>query len=376
MRNPFILGYISPEDSFCDREKEIKDLSRHAVNCTSVVIYSPRRYGKTSLIKKVMQDVSSKRFMAIYVDLFSVTNKDDFIQKFLGAVVRSIGKDITSASFLTKLRKLFSRITPSIDIKPDGFSISAKYDTGTGFNYLLEDIFDGINKYFNSKKMKGLIVFDEFQEITELKESKHVEGVLHEYIQSQQNLSFFFIGSRRRVLQAMFSDQNRPFFKMAFNYPIDTILRQKFTKYIQDLFQHTKKGCPVDVSESLYDYVDGHTGYVQKLAHILWDITDANASMDSLRIAQKDLLEMESVDFQGVFGSLSRMEKRLVMALAEEPADKPYSKDYLATHKFSLGGVQSSLKSLLNKDIVEVNKNNIYRLTDPLFARWCRRERL
>jgi AAA+ ATPase superfamily predicted ATPase len=170
--NPFVLGNILPGEPFCNRKKEIEELARYAINCANVVIYSPRRYGKTSLVRQVMHQVTKRGFLAVYVDLFSVISKEDFIQKFLAAVIKSIGKNISSGSFMDKVKNLFSRITPSIEIKPDSISISAHYDSGASLTHLIEDIFRGLEKYLSTKKLKCLMVFDEFQEITELKESK------------------------------------------------------------------------------------------------------------------------------------------------------------------------------------------------------------
>jgi len=369
--NPFVLGNILPGEPFSNRKKEIEELTRYAINCTNVIIYSPRRYGKTSLARQVMHGVAKRGFLTVYVDLFSVTSKEDFIQKFLAAVVKSIGKDISSGSFIEKVKKLFSRITPSIEIRPDTISISARYESSASLSYLIEDIFKGLERYLSSKKMKCLIVFDEFQEITGLKESKHLEGILREHIQSQRLQSCFFVGSRRRILHSMFTDSKRPFFKMAFSYPIDKIPRAELVEYMRAQFKNTGKECPESIAEKVYDFAEGHTYYVQKLAHLLWDNTQKEASLKLLESAKKSLIQMESVDFQGIFSGLTNMEKKLVITLATEPTSKPYAKDYLAKHNFSLGGIQKSLKSLLDKDLAEIDRKKIYKLTDPLFARWC-----
>lgn len=372
--NPFVLGNILPGEPFCNRKKEIEELARYAINCANVVIYSPRRYGKTSLVRKVIHLVTKRGFLAVYVDLFSVTSKEDFIQKFLAAVIKSIGKDISSGSFMDKVKKLFSRITPAIEIKPDSISISARYDSGASLTHLIEDIFMGLGKYLSTKKLKCLMVFDEFQEITELKESKHLEGILREHIQNQRVLSHFFVGSRRRILHSMFTDSQRPFFKIAFSYPLGKISRAELVEYIRVQFKKTGKECPQVIAEEIYNFVEGHTYYVQKLSHLLWDNTAKEATIKLLESAKKSLIQMESMDFQGLFSGLTSMEKKFLIALATESTAKPYSKDYLARHHFSLGGIQKSLKSLLDKDLVEIDKDGIYKLTDPLFARWCNPE--
>jgi len=370
--NPFTLGIISSDQEFCNREREVEDLTRHALNCTHVVIFSPRRYGKTSLVKRVMARVSSRGFLAVYVDCFSVIAREDLVQKFASAVIASMGKNVIEGDFLRKTVKLFKRIVPSLDITPDGVSISAKYDQSTGFPYLIEDIFNGVAKHLRLKKTKCLIVFDEFQEISELKESKQVEGLLRKQVQALSDMGCFFVGSRRRILQSMFNDRKRPFFKLAFNYPLEKISGEELANHIVKLFAKTRKACSLTLAGDLYDHVEGNTYYVRKLSHLLWDMTEKEVTSDLLSAAKVELLEAEGLDLQGVFAGLLLGEKKLAMALAKEPTGKPYAMHYLKKHDLSPGGLQKSMKSLQGKDIVEQDHEGVYRLTDPLFGRWCR----
>jgi len=373
MMNPFVLGNILPGEPFCNRKKEIDELVTYATNSSSVVIFSPRRYGKTSLVRQVMAAVEKKKFLTVYVDLFSVSSMDDFIQKFTAGIIKAIGKDVAAGSFIDKVKRLFGRLIPSIDIRPDGgIGISVKYDTDMNLSYLIEDIFSGLAKHISSKKIKALIVFDEFQEITGLAESKKIEGTLREFIQSQRNMAFFFVGSRRTVLQAMFTDSQRPFFKSAFSYPIDSINKNDLVRYVIGQFQKTGKKCPQHLSEKLYDYVDGNTYYVQKSSHLLWDLTKKTATEDLLNKAKMRLMESESISFQSIFGGLNTSEKKLIKALSSEPTMQPYAGRFLAKHGLSLGGVQKSISSLIKKDLIELYHNGQYKVIDELFAQWCR----
>lgn len=337
-----------------------------------MVVFAPRRYGKTSLVKQVMARASARGYLAVYVDCFSVIAKEDLVQKFAAAVISSMGKNVVAVDLLQRARNLFSYIIPSLEIRPDGVSISAKYDPSADFLYLIEDVFNGIVRHLRTKKIKCLIVFDEFQEITELKESRQVEGLLRGQVQAVTDIGCFFVGSRRRILQSMFNDGKRPFFRQAFNYPLEKIPKEELANHIVKLFAKTLKTCRSTLAEDLYDYVEGNTYYVRKLAHLLWDMTEKEASPKLLDAARLELLGAESFDLKGVFGGLLMGEKKLAMALAKEPTDKPYAMGYLKKHNLTPGGLQKSMKSLQGKDIVEQNREGIYGLTDPLFGRWCR----
>ena len=370
--NPFSIGHVLPGEPFCDRKREIEELKAHARSGTSVVLFSPRRYGKTSLVKRVMTEMEGKGFVAAYGDFFSVTDKRSFMQKLALMVTKSTGEAVGSGTWADTLKGLFKRIIPSIEIRPEGVSVEIRYDDKLEVSYLIEDIFAGLFRHLSRKKLKCMMVLDEFQEITRLDDGKAVEGALREQIQGSRSLSCFFVGSRRRILQDMFTDSRRPFYKLCLPYRLEKIPREELTAYLMGQFSKTAKECPPDIAGQMYDYVEGYTGYVQKLAHFLWDMTKRKATGEILNRAKEKLLAMEAEDFQGVFAGLTRMEKKLLFALAVEPTDKPFSRDYMARHGLSLGGTQKNLKSLIEKDIVdsELARTGVYRLTDPLFAKW------
>ena len=370
--NPFNLGSVSSNINFCNRKKEINDLLTHARNCTNVVLFSPRRIGKTSLIKYIMREIAKEDYLTIYVDFLSIISEKDVTEKFFNAVVREVGGDITKGSFIDKVKKLFTRIYPSIDIGPYGVSISAKYDRTETFTHLMDDIFVGLNKHLKKNNRKCLIIFDEFQEIVELPESKRIEGILREYIQNQQDISFFFVGSRRRVLKAMFADSKRAFYRMGFIYAMDNIPEHDFVPFMATLFKETNKQCPDSIITKIYEFAGGNTYYVQKLSYILWNMIPIGeeANEETLISAKNELMKSEAPVFQGVFVSMNHGEKKLVRALSEDPVLQLYTIDYLAKHGLSAGGVQKSLKSLVDKDIVEKTEKS-YRVVDKVFGMWC-----
>lgn len=370
--NPFNLGSVLTDNKFCNRKKELDDLLTHARNCVNVVLFSSRRLGKTSLVKRVMNNIAIEDYLTIYVDFLSVISEKDVTEKFFNAVVRGVGENITEKSFINKVKHLFTRIYPSIDIGPDGISLSAKYDKSETFNHLVDDIFIGLNKYLNKNDRKCLIIFDEFQEITGLPESKRVEGILREYIQNQQNISFFFVGSRRRILQSMFTDSKRAFYRMGFIYAMGKIPNAEFIPYVVDCFRRTGKECPDTIVADMYEYVSGNTYYMQKLSHILWNMITPGekATKEMFDTAKNELLKSESSIFQGTFVEMNFGEKKLIRALSAEPTGKPYAIEYLSRHGLNAGGVQKSLKSLVDKDVIE-KEDGIYRLVDAVFGKWC-----
>ena len=369
LRNPFTLGIVQKED-FCDRDKEMKDLLRHARNGDNVVLFSPRRYGKSSLITQLFDVLEKEGLLTVYVDLFPIASEQDFISRFSNGVFKGIGRGVDPRTFGEKVGNLFKKLIPSIDVKPDGYSISVKFDRTDDTGILLDDLMEGIFTYVKRKKLRACIALDEFQEITELYESKKIEGILRSHIQFHKEIAYFYIGSRRRILNDMFLNKSRAFYKSAFSYLLREIPRTDFVSYIEERFRNTGKICPSEIAGKINDVVRGYPYYVQKLAGIVWEMTLKKCHLDLVRDGYQILLNMETTDFEGIWSGLTLIQKSVLKAIAEEPTPSPYAREFLERHRLSIGGTQRAMKVLFSRDLVEKDSENRYRLTDPIMAAW------
>ncbi len=367
--NPFTIGIAQGID-FCNREEEKASLTNYARNANNVVLFSPRRYGKSSLVTRVLNDLKKEKYITIYVDLFAVSSEQEFVSKFSTAIIKSLGNRISSKSLLDKAKSFFSRITPVIEIKQDKVAISTKFDYGQKVELLLDDVMESLHKYVKDNKVKACIVFDEFQEITELKEAKKIEGILRSHIQFHKEIAYFYVGSRRRILMDMFTNSRRPFYKSAFLFEISEISREHFVPYIISKFRNSNKKCSQESADLIYDLVRGYPYYVQKLASIAWDMTDSACDAQAVDGAYKLLLDMEAQDFEGIWGGLTLSQKEVLKAIAKEPTSSPYSQRYLESYHLTVGGVQKAIKLLMARDLIEKDKDTKLRLTDPVMANW------
>lgn len=373
MKNPFTIGIVK-EEKFCNREKEIKKLKTFIRNGQNVVIYSPRRFGKTSLVKKVLKDLEKldKSFTGIYVDLFPVSSYQDFIEFFSKAIIQAVGKEVDK-TFFTKIKNLFKNIIPSFTVKPDGsFSISISINQSSSLETVLSDLFEGLENYLKKNNLKACVVFDEFQEITTLEDSKKIEGIIRSYIQQQENISYVFVGSRRKLLVDMFTDKKRPFYKSSFLFQLEKIPKAEFVECIVDSFKKTEKLCTKKEAERIYNLVDGYPYYVQKLSSIVWDLTEKRVSTRIIDNAFQTLLKIESIDFESIWINLNKSEKIVLKTIAKYPDISVFSKDFIEKTKLSVGGIQKAISSLTKKDLIE-KKDRFYKLTDPVMGHWLNR---
>jgi len=368
--NPFTLG-IAKSEMFCDRETECKDLVNYARNGHNVVLVSPRRLGKTSLVAHVQKDLKKEGLLVVYTDFPPMATEKDFVQKFSTAVFEGMGSGVDPRSFVKKIGNFFRHLVPTGEITQEGFRTSVRYDPAIKTDLLLEDLLDGMYAYVKKKKMRASVALDEFQEIVDLPESRKLEGILRSKMQFHNEISYFYIGSRSRVLLDMFS-KARPFYKSAFTYELREIPREIMARCVVDRFMDSGKSLSLESAFEMYDWVRGNTYYVQKMASIAWEIADKECDISCARKALSILLRLESTEFEAVWRGLTHVQRIMLKALALGPVTSLYGRDFL-DRGLTSGAVQKASKVLLERDLIEEHlQQKKFRISDPVMEAWLK----
>lgn len=356
---------------FCDREKEFGELLSHAKNRANVVIFSPRRYGKTSLVKRIQERLKDLDFLTIYVDLFGVDSVENMAGRIASRLYSYCHKN---ENIFKKAMKFLSSWRPVI--RPDseyGLSLSVEVTKPTRGIELLEETFDGFGKFIQEHGKRVHIVFDEFQEISELRESLKLEGLLRSHIQTHSNASYFFVGSRRRVLRDMFNEKKRPFYRSSINYPLGPLPIDESIDFIVDQFKRGGKTCPLEIAKKVVEKTGAYPYYIQRVPYSIFEVSGERVTEKDYAKGLTNTLDEEGIVFEAMIQGLSLQQTKLVSALAHEPTGKPYSIEYMSRHGLgSIGGVQGALKRLLELDYVE-KRDHLYLLVDPVFGIWLNR---
>lgn len=374
MENPFSIGVVTGAD-FCNREEERETLLQHIRSMQSVVLCAKRRIGKSSLVSQVLDEIDRDDIICIYTSFFKISSAQDFITTLATAIARSIGKGALDArSLKEKVTGLFGRIILGVEVEQDKLMLTARMDKNSRFDYLLADLMQGFFSYLEKYNLRSCIVLDEFQEISDLPDSKNIEGTLRDYMQFRKDVCYLFVGSKRRLLLDMFTDKRRPFYKSAYTYSTKEIAREKFVPYIVEKFSTSGKVCSADTAGMIYDAVEGYTYYVQKLASLAWNMTDGECDGAKVKKAYEALITMEEIsDFTSVWNGLPLGHKAVIKAIAKEPNSSVYSKDFLLAHGLASSSVQKAVKALDKRDLIEEGtKIKTYKVTDPVFAVWLK----
>ena len=373
--NPFTLKEIPADAAFCDREKEQRDLIKFAKAASNTLLYSPRRYGKTSLVKRVQSSLAKNNTITAYCDLFGVASVDEIagkIAKSLFSITRR------SESIFNKSVRLLTSFRPVLTPSADGgisVSVQPAY-TVTGVD-LLDETLGSLNKFVAVAGQSVHFVLDEFQEITEVENSLAVESVLRTHIQKMP-CAFVFVGSRRRILLEMFNDRKRPFFQSALSYELKALPRQDLIGFISDSFTQAGKSINHGLASEIADMLGRHPYYTQKFCFFLFDLVRKKASGEDLAEAYQMTLDSEKALFESILRRLTVAQIALLTAIALEPTKKLYAADYMKRHHLkSTGGIQLSLEVLTKEDLIEQPaKTENWDVVDPLFKQWLRNRAL
>jgi hypothetical protein len=372
MANPFTMRVIAPDAPFCNRIEELRDLSRHAANRANVVVFSPRRYGKTSLVKRVQADLALKDFLTIYTDLFMVTNVGEVAGRIAKSVYAILHKQESLLRKGSRFLKTFTTFRPVITPSPSsGFSLSVEPVSAAmpGIE-LLDKVLGEVGLFVQDESPKLHFVLDEFQEIAELKEPA-IEGVFRTHIQHHQ-ASYFFVGSRRRVLLDIFNQRSRPFYQSAIMYPIRALPHHDLVSFLQGRFEKEGRRCPKSVAEKISQRTFQYPYYAQALAYNVFDLSGKTITNEEVDAGLERLLSSERYAYEAMVQGLTGIQIALLRALATSPDARILSSGFIARHKLTVGGVQYAKKKLVELDLIE-KQNDVWRIVDPIFAVWLSR---
>jgi len=365
--NPFIIsGYISPE-YFCDREAESSRILNAINNRRHMTIFSPRRMGKSGLIKHVFHSLeNSKNIRAIYIDIMATSSIEEFVEAFGKAVFTSISN---KENVLKKMLKKLSSLRLKFTIDPLSGEPSVSLDVSGKRE--AEQTLDAIFRYLAEQQDYYVIAIDEFQQITSYP-GEMVEAVLRTHIQKINNLSMIFSGSSRHILTEIFSLPSRPFYNITEIMELERINTETYLKFISDHFIRESKSISDQALGRIADITGMHTFYVQYLCNRLFSIYD---SVDD-SIVNRMLLEVINEN-EPVYGNylklLTPMQYRVLKAVALNGGiENPTSKEFISNYNLgAASSVSQAIKSLSDKDFIFHSGGHIH-LNDMFFSQWIR----
>ncbi len=349
-KNPFVSqGYISPE-YFCDRERETELMLSHFANGRNITLVSPRRIGKTGLIKNLFYHIEGqdKNAICLYLDIYATKNLQDFTEMFGSVVFNGFARK--EKSFMQKAATLLGSLRPVFSTDPYTGMPKMMITVDPSRSQLtIQQIFDLLSQ----SRREIYIAIDEFQQIANYPESG-TEAMLRSHIQFATNVHLIFAGSKYRLMAEMFGSPQRPFFQSTEMMDLQPLDKDVYYAFANRFFEKKRGSLDRDTFMELYDRFEGHTWYIQSVLNRLYDSCLHVRGIKEVNRETVNLVESRSPQYESLAQFLSSNQFNLLKAIAIEGIVKePTGARFIREHNMASASiVQSALRALVEKEIV------------------------
>lgn len=372
-RSPFQFGTLATEDNFIDRVEDRKLLKQLLSSHINVMLISPRRWGKSSLVKKAMSEliVEDKNVRVCYIDAFSIGSEAEFYRTFASQVIACASSKMER--WIEDAKKFLMGVVPQVVLN-DQVTDFAAFD----FKFVPQEkdkmtILQLPEMLAKEKGIRIVVCIDEFQQLANLPEYSDMEGKMRSVWQQQQLTSYCLYGSKRNMMLNIFNNSNSPFYRFGQVIFMNKIAKEHWMPFIVSAFENTGKSISTDFVERICDIVACHSWYLQQLCYFIWSYTATEVTEEVFELGLKQVMNINTPMFQNDTENLSSTQIEMLKAIAN---GEQHFSSQAVKQIYSLGNPNTIVKNkrtLQNKDIVEMQKNEFV-FVDPIYQLWFKEE--
>jgi hypothetical protein len=376
--NPFVYGEIVTAAAFADREHERERLTQDLADAQKVFLISPRRYGKSSLIRDVMRGLSRQRVLTVEVTVAASSSYVGFLESYARAL---IGADTPTSRLRRWASDLLQNLRPEVR-----FDARAPGDAGFSLAFptvrtpreaarLAAEVFALPGRIAAARKQRMAIALDEFQTVTTF-DGGNVEHALRAAVQEQRDVGYVFAGSEPSLMERMLTSK-RPFYKAGPVMRLDKIDPQEFAAFIDDRFAATGFTLEEGLADAIVELAANVPYDVQRLAHETWDDIKTTrrktVTLEDLHRTLTRLLGEQQMVFEESWERLTLAQRAVLRAVVFENGKEILSADVRNRHRLpGASSVQAALGALVKQDIVQ-KEDQRYVVNDSLYREWVAR---
>ncbi|HXT28160.1 MAG TPA: hypothetical protein VN716_02735 [Vicinamibacterales bacterium] len=379
--NPFVYGEVVTATAFTDRDEERARLARDLAEGQKVFLISPRRYGKSSLIRGVMKTLAAERILTVEVTVAASSSYVGFLEAYARALVSAE----TPASGLRRWTgELLKGLRPEMrfDAEPAGsprFSLTfpavrSARDTAR----LAAEVFALPARIAAARRQRMAVALDEFQTIASF-DGGNVEHALRAAVQEQRSVGYVFAGSEPSLMERMLTPK-RPFYKAGPVVRLGKIDERLFAEFIETRFTRSGIRPQDNLGAAIVELAENVPYDVQRLAHETWDDVRAAgrkaAGLEDLHLTLARLLDQQHTVFEEAWQRLTLAQRAVLRAIVLEDGRELLSAGVRQRHRLAAASsVQSALAALVREDIVMKDQGR-YFVNDSLYREWLARRTL
>lgn len=368
----FVFGVSVSDYNFIGRKEEIRRLKMNFEEGINTILISPRRWGKTSLVRKVCEVVDRKKVIPVFVDIFKCKTEYEFYNALAEAVLKQTASK--ADLWMDNARDFIARLSPKVSFSPEPnseFALSLGISPKT---HAPEEILSLAEEIAQKKQKRIVVCIDEFQQIGEMADSVSIQKRLRSVWQHQRLTSYCLFGSKKHTMMNVFQKRNMPLYQFGDFKFLDKIPTETWVEYIVQHFKDRQRTISAEQAAKICQLVDNYSSYVQQLSWLVFSLIDEGQVVTDEHLKQgvKDLLNSQEQLFMQQIEPLTAYQMNFLRCILSGHHD-----DFGETavrEEFQLGSVSNITRlktALVDKDIVEMSGKRYY-ITDPVFALWFR----
>ena len=364
--NPFIYSHpLSPED-IIDRDAETHELLRHVVGGHFVRLYAPRKYGKTSLLRRALRDgEAQENLIPIHVDLYRASSIADVTVRFERAYSRHL-----KGALRAKIEEFLQRTGIGLSLGAYGISAKLQFDPRADPLPALHALLDLPLRVEEGGGYRAFIALDEFQDVHKVPD---LDGLIRSHIQYQAEVaSYVFAGSEPGLMKLLFESRERPLYGSAVPMRLQRLANEDIAAYVIERFRATKRAVG-DALNPLLDAAKGHPQRAMLLAHRLWEevAPGETATFERWQSAHSASLQELEPEFDAQWRGFENSDQKTLRAIVAGDGS-PYRGDVRRRLELTKDMVRRALPRLsATAEIETVDGKHV--VVDPLFAEWIER---
>ena len=371
--SPFQFGTLATNENFIDRQEDRALLKQLLSSHINVMLISPRRWGKSSLVKRAMSELAGEdnNVRICYIDAFSIGSESEFYRTFASQVIACASSKMER--WIEDAKKFLTGVIPQVvvsDQVTDFMAFDLKFVPQERDKMTILQLPELLAK---EKGIRIIVCIDEFQQLANLPEYKDMEGKMRSVWQQQQLTSYCLYGSKRNMMLNIFNNSNSPFYRFGQVIFMQKIAKEHWIPFILSSFEKTGKSISAEMAERICDSVACHSWYLQQLCYFIWSFTVSEVTEDIYHLGLKQVLKINTPMFQNDTENLSSTQIEMLKAIAN---GEQHFSSQAVKQIYNLGNpntIVKNRKTLQNKDIIE-KQNDAFVFVDPIYRLWFKEE--
>ena len=372
MGKAFVYGMSVGGDNFTDRIEETKRIKLDFENGINVILISPRRMGKTSLIKKIISEMDSPEIKVVYMDIYDCRSEYDFYNRFAETMMKSTGNQLEQV--MENIKRFLVRVSPKLSFSPEPnseFSVSLGI---TPRDYSPEEILDLPERIAKEQGIRIVVCIDEFQQIGEFADSLTVQKRLRGVWQHHQHVSYCFFGSKKHLMENIFQSRRMPFYQFGEMLHLKCIPTEYWVPFICSRFEKYGKEISEEYAARICHTVKNYSSYVQQLAWNVMAETEIEVNEESFTEGFNALLEQNSSLFIQQTEGLTTYQLNFIRLLCNGIHSGFNTQSVVELYSLgSKSNVDRIKKCLIDRELITIEKEGVF-LADCVFELWFKRE--